>query len=360
MDPQRIRRRLLDWYADHHRRLPWRETTDPYAIWVSEVMLQQTQVATAIPYYRRFMASFPTPADLAAADLDTVLKSWEGLGYYSRARNLHRAAGLVVARHDGQVPDDPDAFRALPGVGDYIAAAVMSIAFGRVMAVVDGNVKRVLARLFEIDAPVNRSGSHKRFQARAAQLISREQPSDFNQAMMELGALVCRPRSPDCTACPLAGECRACSNGTTAEYPQRDAAKKIPHRHQAVGVIVKAGRMLVIRRPTTGFLGGLWEFPAVAAAEGPEASAGVAVALREETGLAVAVLRPLTRIRHAYTHFTLSADVYLCRFVGGRVRHRPDRDHRWVTLRALKRLPVHKANLKFMDRLAAAVAEGSG
>ena len=354
MDPRPIRRNLLRWYADHRRRLPWRETTDPYAIWVSEVMLQQTQVATVIPYFLRFMERFPTPAKLAAADLEAVLKLWEGLGYYSRARNLHRAAGLVVAQHEGRVPDDPDAFRDLPGVGDYIAAAVMSIAFGRVMAVVDGNVKRVLARLFEIDAPVNRSGSHKTFQALAAQLISPHRPSDFNQAMMELGALVCRPRQPDCASCPLAGACRACRNGTTAAYPRRDAARKIPHRHQAIGVIVKAGRMLVIRRPTTGFLGGLWEFPSVAA-DDATAPAAVSSALKAETGLTVEVLRPLTRVRHAYTHFTLSADVYLCRFVAGRVRHRPDRDHRWVTLDTLARLPVHKANLKFMDRLAAVV-----
>ncbi len=203
MQSEIVRKKLLDWYATHRRRLPWRATSDPFAIWVSEVMLQQTQVATAIPYYRRFMDRFPTPAHLAAADIQEVLKLWEGLGYYSRARNLYRAAGVVTARFNGQVPDDPEAFRSLPGVGDYICAAVLSIAFGRVLPVVDGNVKRVLSRLLEIDTPVNRSGAHKIFQVPAMELVCPKQPADFNQAVMELGALVCRPKNPDCVTCPL-------------------------------------------------------------------------------------------------------------------------------------------------------------
>ncbi|BBO78260.1 hypothetical protein DSCW_56770 [Desulfosarcina widdelii] len=183
MDKQIIRRRLLSWYTAHRRRLPWRETSDPYAIWVSEVMLQQTRVDTAIAYYLRFMKRFPTVNLLAQADLQEVLKLWEGLGYYSRARNLHRAAGIVVDRFKGAVPDDPSDFRSLPGVGDYIAAAVLSISFNQALPVVDGNVKRVLSRLLEIDFPVNRSGSHKAFQEPAGELISPEtagrlQPGD--------------------------------------------------------------------------------------------------------------------------------------------------------------------------------------
>ena len=242
MQPEIVRKKLLGWYAAHQRRLPWRETSDPYAIWVSEVMLQQTQVATAIPYYHRFMERFPTPGHLAGANIQDVLKLWEGLGYYSRARNLHRAAAVVSSRFDGRLPDDPEMFQSLPGVGDYIAAAVMSIAFGRVLAVVDGNVKRVLSRLLEIDTPVNRSNAHKIFQAPAMDLICPKRPADFNQAIMELGALVCRPKHPDCASCPLADLCLAHQNGRTAEYPKRDVRPKVPHRHLAIAVILKKGR----------------------------------------------------------------------------------------------------------------------
>jgi A/G-specific adenine glycosylase len=355
MNPTIIRRKLLNWYVTHRRRLPWRETSDPYAIWVSEVMLQQTQVATVIPYYLRFMARFPNPGHLADADIQTVLKLWEGLGYYSRARNLHKAAGIVTSRFNGKVPDDPVAFRSLPGVGDYIAAAVLSIAFGQVRAVVDGNVKRVLSRLLEINAPVNRSGAHEIFRAPAMDLICPKQPADFNQAIMELGALVCRPKQPDCTHCPLAGPCRANRHDTIADYPKREASRKIPHRHIAIGVIRKKGKMLVVQRQMEGFLGGLWEFPAVPADNSLADKQRFAEMIAAETGLKIAVDRQLTRIRHAYTHFTLSGDVYLCRHVAGRIRLQKARSHRWVTLRALARLPLHKANHKFMDDLAAAL-----
>jgi A/G-specific adenine glycosylase len=357
MEPEIVRRHLLDWYATHRRRLPWRETSDPYAIWVSEVMLQQTQVTTVIPYYRRFMDRFPTAADLAGADIQEVFKQWEGLGYYSRARHLHRAAAMVVSCFEGQVPDDPAAFRSLPGVGDYIAAAVLSIAFGRVIPVVDGNVKRVLARLFEMDTPVNQSGAHKIFQVPAERFICPRRPADFNQAMMELGALICRPKNPACGACPMAGLCRAYRHRTTAVYPKRHSPRKIPHRHLAIGVIRKNGKILVVQRPSHGLLGGLWEFPAVPGNAEQTDSKAVAENLAVETGLEIVVDRRLTRIRHAYSHFTLSADVYLCRHVAGRVRLNTAQAHRWVTLRSLARLPLHKANHKFLDALEAAWVE---
>jgi len=316
-------------------------------------MLQQTQVSTAVPYYRRFMQRFPTPAHLAAADIQEVLKLWEGLGYYSRARNLHRAAGLVISRFDGKVPDDPAAFQSLPGVGDYITAAVLSIAFGQVLAVVDGNVKRVLSRLLEMETPVNRSGVHKIFQAPAMTFICPRQPADFNQAIMELGALVCRPTNPDCDNCPLSDLCRANRHGRTAQYPRRDAARKVPHRQMAIGVILKKGKMLVVQRQMEGFLGGLWEFPAVPADGGQQSMATFKAMIRAETGLKAEVDRRLTRIRHAYTHFKLTAGVYLCPYESGRVRLNSARAHRWVTFRSLARLPLHKANHKFLDLLEA-------
>ena len=355
MQPETLRKILLAWYAIHRRRLPWRETSDPYAIWVSEVMLQQTQVATAIPYYQRFMDRFPTPGNLADADIQKVLKLWEGLGYYSRARNLHRAAGMVVSQFNGQVPDDPAAFRSLPGVGDYTAAAVLSIAFGRVLPVVDGNVKRVLSRLLEIDTPVNRSGAHKIFQVPAARIICPTQPADFNQALMELGALICRPKHPDCRACPLSGLCLANRHGRTGDYPKRDTSKRAPHRHLSIGVILKRGKMLAVHRPAEGFLGGLWEFPAVTSNGRQTDRKDFEKMLATETGLKIAVDRRLTRIRHAYTHFTLTGDVYLCRHVTGRVHLKNAQGHRWLTFRSLTRLPLHKAIHKFLDALKDAI-----
>lgn len=357
MQEKAIRRRLLAWYTANHRHLPWRETSDPYAIWVSEVMLQQTQVATAIPYYRRFMDRYPTLEHLAGAERQAVLKLWEGLGYYSRARNLHRAAKEVVARFNGRVPDDPILFQTLPGVGDYIAAAVTSIAFGRVLPVVDGNVKRVLARLLEMDTPVNRSGVHKIFKVPAARLLCPKQPANFNQAMMELGALVCRPKNPDCGICPLAGLCLAYRHQRTAEYPKRDASRKIPHRHVAIGVILKKGKMLAVRRPANGFLGGLWEFPGAPIEDVPLGRQAIEAMLAAQTGLTIAIDRRLTSFRHAYTHFALTGDVYLCRHVAGRVRLEDARGHRWVTLGSLTRLPLHKATHKFLDALSAALVE---
>jgi len=355
MNKQTIRRRLLAWYTAHQRRLPWRETSDPYAIWVSEVMLQQTRVDTAIPYYLRFMKRFPTVSLLAQADLQEVLKLWEGLGYYSRARNLHRAAGIVVDRFKGSVPDDPSDFRSLPGVGDYIAAAVLSIAFNQALPVVDGNVKRVLSRLLEIDYPVNRSGSHKVFKEPAGKLISPKQPADCNQAIMELGALVCRPKNPDCGSCPLAGGCRAYRSGRTACYPKRDPSRTVPHRRLAIAVILKKGKMLVVQRQLEGFLGGLWEFPAIPADGRSAVTEDFEKKLKAETGLTVSVERRLTRIRHAYTHFKLIGDVFLCRYAAGRVRLKSARSHRWISFGTLSDLPLHKANHKFLDALESAL-----
>ncbi len=284
---------------------------------------------------------------------------WEGLGYYSRARNLHRAAGEVVSCFGGRIPDDPAAFRSLPGVGDYIAAAVLSIAFGQVLPVVDGNVKRVLARLLEMDTPVNHSGAHKVFQGPAGDLISPEQPADFNQAIMELGALVCRPKQPLCRSCPLADLCMAYRNGTTAQYPKREARRKVPRRHVAIAVILKKGKMLVVQRQLEGFLGGLWEFPAVPADGADNQMTRFTEMIRASTGLKIAVEQRLTRIKHAYTHFKLSGEVYLCRHVAGRVRLDGARSHRWVTFSALARLPMHKANHKFMKALEAALTDSS-
>jgi A/G-specific adenine glycosylase len=354
LTPERIRtvrEALIRWYGEAHRPLPWRETDDPYRIWVSEVMLQQTQVKTVLPYYERFIRRFPDVSALGAADLREVLKAWEGLGYYARARNLHRAAGIVSARYGGDVPREADQFRSLPGVGPYIGSAVLSIAFGEPLAVVDGNIKRVLARLCRVDAPVNDAGAKRRFDGLADRLLDRDRPGTFNQAVMELGALVCRPRTPLCPDCPLRGCCEAAAAGETHRFPVRVPRRKTPLHHLVAGVVFKGDRVLITQRPPEGLLGGLWEFPGGAMKTGESAETACRRRVREQTGLDVEVERRLARVRHAYTHFRIEMDVFVCRYTSGRVRRNGPTAHRWIRPTALDRYPLPKAHLKFIDRL---------
>jgi len=351
MDIQAIRRALMRWYVKHRRPLPWRETLDPYRIWVSEIMLQQTQVATVIAYYQRFLTAFPDIRTLARADLEAVLKLWEGLGYYARARNFHRAANLVVNDFGGKIPDDPAAFIALPGVGDYINAAVSSIAFGRPLAVVDGNVKRVLARLFEIQAPVNAAASYPMFKATAAELLDQNDPGAFNQAVMELGALVCKPSTPDCGGCPVNSWCRAFGHDRVGVFPVKLKKAPVPHHPMAVGVVFKGDRVIIVRRPEDAMLGGLWEFPGDRMRVKETAEAACVRILSEQLGLAVRVKSRLAQVRHAYTHFKITADVFVCAWVSGRVRRNGPTDHRWVALSELKKYPFPKSNHKFISEL---------
>ncbi len=350
-----VRKALIDWYRVHHRRLPWRETRDPYRIWVSEVMAQQTQVATVVGYYRRFVERFPTVEALARADLATVLKLWEGLGYYRRARHLHKAASLMVSVHGGRFPDRYDAVRALPGVGDYIASAVTSIAYDQPHAVVDGNVKRVLARFFEIDTPVNAPAAHRIFKAVATGLLDTGSPGIFNQALMELGARVCKPRHPLCGECPLSGFCKAGRNGTTDAFPARLSRAKTPEYAIAVAAVMKKGRVLVVQRPAEGLLGGLWEFPGGKIRPGESAADACCRKLRETVGLAVASPEELLSTRHAYSHFRIRMTVFTCRYTAGRVVRNGPAAHRWAAPATLARLAFHQANRKFIDAVVRAM-----
>jgi A/G-specific adenine glycosylase len=253
-----FRTRLLDFYDRGRRSLPWRTTSDPYHILVSEIMLQQTRVATVVPYYQRWLERFPDIDTLATAPLDDVLKQWEGLGYYSRARNLQRAAQTVRERHHGSVPATYDQLNLLPGIGAYTAAAVSSIAFDAAHAAVDGNVKRVLARIFDLPAP-----SLHELQAAADRLLDPTRPGDFNQAMMELGATVCTPRNPSCAGCPVARACAAKRNGTAHLRPAPKKKVTLPEETVNTLVACSRGEVLVVRRPATGLLAGLWEFPEI-------------------------------------------------------------------------------------------------
>lgn len=345
-----LQKALLDWYRKNRRHLPWRKSRDPYRIWVSEIMLQQTRVDTVIAYYNRFIERFPDIFALAAADLEAVLKLWEGLGYYSRARNFHAAARRLAA-DGGRVPEDWDQFISLPGVGDYIAAAVQSIAFDKPCPVVDGNVKRVLSRIFEIPLPVNRQASYKRFKAACSHIFDKDHPGEFNQALMELGALICKPKNPDCGSCPVADGCSARLRARVADYPVREARKPVPRYDMAIGVVVKGAQLLIVKRPPEGMLGGLWEFPG--GVIGPDEASDAACArwVRQSVGLSVTVDSRLTTVRHAYTHFKIAADVFICRYTGGRVRRNEAPAHRWVNIGALSKYPFAGAQHKFFTAL---------
>jgi len=348
---QLLRQALNEWYEANHRDLPWRSTKNPYHIWVSEVMLQQTQVNTVIPYYQKFLQRFPDIKHLARADLQAVLKAWEGMGYYARARNLQAAAGLVMDRYLGTIPQKWQDFRKLPGVGDYIAAAVLSIAFDQPYPVVDGNVKRVLSRLFAIEAPINISKSQKEYQAAAADLLEGHRPGIFNQAVMELGALVCRPQNPLCTRCPVRVHCTAYRSGRTAELPRKQAKSPVPQYRIAVGVVFKNGRVLITRRREDGLLGGLWEFPGGKIRDGETSESACLREIREEVNLSVKIDAHLCKVKHAYTHFKILMDVFCCTHASGRVRLKGPVDFRWISLGSLDNFPLPKANHKFLPQL---------
>jgi A/G-specific adenine glycosylase len=325
------RRELLAWYRANRRDLPWRRTRDPYAIWISEAMLQQTRVETVIPYWERFLARFPDVAALAAADTDAVIELWAGLGYYSRARNLHRAARAVVERHEGALPEDPEALRALPGVGRYTAGALASIAFDRPEPIVDGNVARVLTRLLGIDGEVSSRPVQERLWEEAALLARGEDPGALNQALMELGAMLCTPRAPRCLACPWTRRCVARAEGRQESLPVK-AAKKAPKRIEAVaGHLERRGRLLAVQRPKQGLLGGLWELPGGELAAGERPEEALARAFRDGLGLALPGAEPLGCVEHVFTHRRLVLHVFRCKAGDGRVRRRGWDAHRWVS-----------------------------
>jgi A/G-specific adenine glycosylase len=253
-----LRRALLAWYEANARDLPWRRERDPYRVWLSEVMLQQTRVEAAIPYYHRFLQAYPTLASLSGAGEGQVLKLWEGLGYYARARHFLEAVKEVQAAYGGRVPEDPAVFGGLPGVGPYTRAAVLSIAYEKPLAAVDGNVKRVLSRLFCLEGEAEDAGS---LQALASDLLARERPGDFNQALMDLGALLCIPGNPRCAECPLKAWCLACREGKASLIPRRRRPKEVPLEEVEALLLSREGKYLVHRRAREGLLGGLWEFP---------------------------------------------------------------------------------------------------
>jgi len=350
-----LRRSLLEWFDKNARELPWRQTKDPYHIWVSEVMLQQTQVATVIPYFNRFIARFPTVEVLAGAPIDDVLKLWEGLGYYRRAHNLHRAANLVVLQHGGIVPDDQTQLLALPGIGRYTMGAICSIAFGQATPVLDGNLKRVISRFDDLKTNIDDPDTRRELWMRAAELVPPQRPGDFNEAMMELGATVCLPRNPTCHLCPVSELCLARQRGTQYERPVRNPRRRTPHFNVVAGVVWHATdpqRFLISQRPTEGMLGGLWEFPGGKQKDGESHEQALKRELKEELAIKVEVGSHLTSIDHAYTHFRISLHAYHARHVGGVPQCLGVDNWRWVSVTGLNTYAFAKTDRKIIEALS--------
>ncbi len=314
-NPQRPAKLLLDWYASARRDLPWRRTRDPWRVLVSEVMLQQTRVSAVIPYYERFLARFPTPASLAAAREEELLSLWSGLGYYSRARNLKRAAEALAAR--GGFPQTAEEWRRLPGIGDYTAAAVASICFLEPCAVLDGNVARVMARLSAEQGDIASPGVRARLKERAQALLDPGHPDEFNQALMELGATLCLPRQPKCLLCPWRGICQAHRDGIAPELPVKARRRPPERRHLRLALIIDQGRLLLRQRSSEERrLAGFWELPAV------------------EDLPSSRTLRPVGRFRHSITHHNFEVEVW-----HGRLRRAPE-SCQWHDLDRIDTLPV--------------------
>lgn len=352
MYPFEIVTPLLAWWDEGHADLPWRGGRDPYAIWVAEIMLQQTQITTVIPYYERWMGRFPTVEALAGASLDEVLKLWEGLGYYSRARNLHEAAKMVVGEYGGRIPDTVAGLLKLKGVGRYTAGAIASIAFGRRAAVLDGNVMRVLSRILDYGEDVTTTGAKRYLWGVAEELVPEERPGDFNQALMELGQRVCLPAVPQCHLCPVAGHCLARGRGTQLERPVRPRRERTPHYDVVAGVIGREdGRFLIAQRPVEGLLGGLWEFPGGKVQAGESLEGALRREIMEELAIEIEVGRPVVTVQHGYTHFRITLYAFHGRYVGGEVQHIGVADHAWVTLAEVDRYAFALTDRKIINSL---------
>ncbi len=362
----KIQNQLLAWFRVQARDLPWRHDRSAYRVWLSEMMLQQTQVETVIPYFRRFLERFPTINDLAAAPLGDVLKLWEGLGYYARARNLHKAAQVIVAERHGEWPRTVEELMGLPGIGRYTAGAIASLAFDVHAPVLDGNVIRVLCRLFAIERdPKDTKVREELWQLAEALLPSPQsgeshgetsrglgaRAGEFNEALMEFGALICTPRQPKCGVCPLAKYCEAKQRGRQDQLPIKTKRKPLPHFDVTAAVIRKNGRLLIAQRPLGGRLGGLWEFPGGKVEPGETLKQCLRREIKEELGVRIKVGQQITSIDHAYTHFKITLHAFECELVSGQLQALQVQDFKWVRMSELKKYAFAKTDLKIIEAL---------
>jgi A/G-specific adenine glycosylase len=349
---RKVRVPLLRWYDTNRRDLPWRRSSDPYAIWISEAMLQQTRVETVIPYWERFLEAFPDVESLARANLDDIYAVWTGLGYYSRARNLKHAAKTIVAEHGGRLPETTDGLRGLKGIGRYTAGAVASIAFDREEPLVDGNVIRVFTRLLGIREESTAKAVIDQLWLIAGELVRGPRPGDLNQALMELGATLCTPKNPDCPACPVRKRCDARIRGDADQLPIKKKRPKPKPMRAVAAWIERGGKILAVRRPEEGLMAGLWELPGGEIGPRDEAKDRLGEILRNAVGLEIRDAQSVGRIEHVFTHRRLEVEVFRCRADKGEpVRRNQFQSHRWIRPNALLDLahagPTRKAMTLF-------------
>jgi len=346
-DAATVRRNLLRWYQRRSRALPWRQSKSPYTVWVSEVMLQQTQIDTVIPYYHRFLTEFPTVGDLAKAPLERVLELWSGMGYYRRARNLHLAAQALMEKHGGQFPMDMKEARSLPGVGDYTARAVLSIAYNQPLAVLDGNVARVMARFLALRGSLPQPRFRRAIEENLDLLLSRRSPGNFNQALMELGQTVCLPRSPQCPLCPLRRWCRAFRLRQPEDYPEPKPRRQAEEWHMATAALREKHRILLVRGLDDGLLDDLWNFPSALGQSSGEALAKLKEKLRPALKTLPTLEEPQHRLRHNITYRSIQVQVYTGKFSGSI----DNGSFRWFPVRNVEQAAVSQLARKIARRL---------
>ena len=337
---------LTNWYAQNKRDLPWRHTNDPYKIWVSEIMLQQTTVNTVIAYYDRWVKVFPTVHALAKAPLQAVLKQWQGLGYYNRAKNLHNAAFSIIREHKGIIPKDPQILRSLPGFGPYTTGSVLSIAYDIPLTIIDANVRRVVMRLLALPGNADTKQDLK-INDFLLKVLPKRKVGDFNQGLMELGALVCRSKEPVCTICPVVKYCQAYKKGKQEIIPQ--TKKKIIKDIQAVIAIIKKGNNYYIqKRPSRGLLADLWEFPGGKVKTGESKKKALGRELYEELGVQLKYSEHLFDVKHFYTQFRVNLSVFVCYLESDPIT---DATHRWVSFKNFSKYPMPSGTAKIIDKI---------
>ncbi|MGD1856241.1 MAG: A/G-specific adenine glycosylase [Leptolyngbyaceae cyanobacterium] len=345
-----LRRSLLAWYGEQGRDLPWRRSRDPYAIWISEIMLQQTQVKTVLPYYQRWLETFPTVEGLAKAEQQTVLKVWEGLGYYARARNLHKTAQLIVERHGGVFPEGFEDAIALPGIGRTTAGGILSAAYNLPVAILDGNVKRVLARLVALPKPTAKA-MNELWQL-SEHILDPQHPRDFNQAIMDLGATLCTRHRPACLLCPWQSHCVAYRQNLQSQIPMTESRTPLPHKQIGVAVIYDDdSRILIDRRKQEGLLGGLWEFPGGKIEPDETVEDCVRREIKEELGIDIEVNDRLITVNHAYSHFKVTLNVFNSTHISGEPQTIECDEVKWVTLDEIDSYPFPKANSQIIEAI---------
>lgn len=338
----RFSQRLLAWYSLHQRDLPWRGLHDPYGIWVSEIMLQQTQVNTVIPYYARWMKKFPTLKKLAASSEQDVLAVWEGLGYYSRAHNLLRTARIIQHELGGEFPSSLEGLLALPGIGKYTANAIASLVFGADVAALDTNIRRVLARVFLMNKPSRSLEGERELWQYAQKNVPRGKAGDYNQALMDLGATLCTPKKPRCDQCPLTTLCKAHRQGIEESLPLLSGKPTIPHMTVTAAVITDRSKILIARRPSKGLLGGMWEFPGGKVEPGESLEECLAREIKEELGAIITVEKPIGTFHHAYSHFKVTLHCFWCKKTAGTFKTLQHEELVWVKPEDLGNYPMGK------------------